>query len=176
MKIIDNFLDQKNFDELQNAIMGENFAWFYNDVIDSNDDIDKYQFIHTFYTNYVPTSNNIKTINPILNKIGPVSLLRIKANLLTRTLNIVENKFHVDMGIGYNQDGVAVVMPEEKLKLFTTSIFYVNTNNGYTKFEDGTKVESVANRLLSFPANIKHTGTSCTDQKTRVVINFNYFQ
>jgi len=52
---------------------------------------------------------------------------------------------------------------------------YVNTNNGYTKFEDGTKVESVANRLVTFPANMKHKGTSCTDEKIRVVINFNYF-
>ena len=43
-----------------------------------------------------------------------------------------------------------------------------------TIFEDGKKVESVANRMLTFPANMKHTGTSCTDEKTRVVINFNY--
>ena len=64
----------------------------------------------------------------------------------------------------------------EKLKQWTTSIFYVNTNNGYTKFEDGTKVESVANRMLTFPANMKHIGTSCTDEQTRVVINFNYFK
>ena len=64
---------------------------------------------------------------------------------------------------------------EEKLKQWTTSIFYMNTNNGYTIFENGTKVESVANRMITFPANIKHTGTSCTDEKTRVVINFNYF-
>ena len=47
-------------------------------------------------------------------------------------------------------------------------------NNGYSEFEDGTKVESVANRMVTFPANVKHTGTSCTDEKTRVVINFNY--
>ena len=52
----------------------------------------------------------------------------------------------------------------------------MNTNNGYTKFEDGTKIESVANRMVSFPTNTQHKGTSCTDQKTRVVINFNYFK
>ena len=66
-------------------------------------------------------------------------------------------------------------MLEEKLKQWTTSIFYVNTNNGYTEFEDGTKVESVENRLVTFSLNMKHRGTSCTDEKTRVVINFNYF-
>ncbi len=66
-------------------------------------------------------------------------------------------------------------MSEEKLKQWKTSIFYVNTNNGYTKFEDGTIVESVANRMVIFPANIKHTGTTCSDEKRRVVINFNYY-
>ena len=67
-------------------------------------------------------------------------------------------------------------MSEEKLKQWTTSIFYVNTNNGYTEFEDGTKIESVANRMVTFPTNLKHRGTSCTDEKIRVVINFNYFK
>jgi hypothetical protein len=50
----------------------------------------------------------------------------------------------------------------------------MNTNNGYTEFEDGTRVESVANRFISFPVGMKHRGTSCTDKKTRVVINFNF--
>ena len=94
-----------------------------------------------------------------------MSLWRIKANLLIRTPNIVENTFHVDIGD----------FSEEKLKQWTTSILYINTNNGYTKFEDGTKVESVANRMVIFPSNMKHTGTSCTDEKRRIVINFNYF-
>ena len=58
---------------------------------------------------------------------------------------------------------------------WTTSIFYMNTNNGYTEFENGAKVESVENRMVVFPAEMKHRGTSCTDKKIRVVINFNYF-
>ena len=65
---------------------------------------------------------------------------------------------------------------KEKLKQLTTAIFYANTNNGYTKFENGLIVESVANRMVFFSADMKHTGTSCTDEKTRVVINFNYFK
>ena len=53
-------------------------------------------------------------------------------------------------------------------------INYLNTYA--TKYEDGSKIESVANRLLSFPSNMKHTGTSCTDEKIRIVINFNYLK
>ena len=65
---------------------------------------------------------------------------------------------------------------DEVATKWTVSIFYINTNNGYTKFEDGTIVKSFANRLLTFPSNLKHCGTSCTDERTRVVINFNYFK
>jgi hypothetical protein len=166
VEIEDNFLEQNIFDELE-AILGidGNFTWYYNDHIDYERELNKFQFIHVFYYTPAPRSEYFEKLNPILTKINPVSLFRIKANLLTKTPTIVENEFHIDM------DG----MSEEKLKQWTTSIFYVNTNNGYTKFEDGTKVESVANRMVTFPANMKHTGTSCTDEKRRVVINFNYF-
>ena len=166
MEIIDDFLEQKVFDELQTLMMGDDFAWYFNKVIDNQTDLDKFQFVHTFYKNFVPHSTSLDRLSPIIIEINPLSLWRIKANLLTRTSNIVENKFHSD----------AAILVEEKAKQWTTSIFYVNTNNGYTKFKDGTIVESVANRLVSFPANMKHTGTSCTDEKIRIVINFNYFK
>ena len=55
-----------------------------------------------------------------------------------------------------------------------TAIFYVNTNDGYTEFEDSTRVESVANKIVIFDSKLKHRGTTCTNQKTRVVINLNY--
>ena len=166
MKIEDYFLEEKEFVPIQKVLMSGQFAWFYMDMIDDGEDIDKFQFIHNLYFNHAPTSEFLKTVEPILKKLNPMSLWRIKANLLIRTPNIVENTFHVDISD----------FSEEKLKQWTTSILYINTNNGYTKFEDGTKVESVANRMVIFPSNMKHTGTSCTDEKTRVVINFNYFR
>ena len=166
MKIEDNFLDQEKFDKLQTVIMGNGFAWFFSSIIDRVGDVDKFQFIHVFYFVPTPCSQYFEILNPILEKIDPISISRIKANLLTRTPKIVESLFHVDM----------IGMSEEKLKQWTTSIFYMNTNNGHTEFEDGTKVECVANRMVTFSSNLKHRGTSCTDEKTRVVINFNYFK
>ena len=182
-EIEDNFLKQEDFDKIQECIMKDfrhqlmkeergggkgpgPFPWFYNDIIDNLDDVDRFQFTHMFYSAPAPRSEYFENLlGPIFDKIKPISIARIKANLLTKTPNIVENEFHVDM-----------VMSEEKLKQWTTSIFYVNTNNGYTKFEDETIVESVANRMVTFPANMKHKGTSCTDERTRIVINFNYFK
>ena len=174
MKIEDNFLDQDDFYELQTHMMGSDLAWFYKPNIDYTDDVEKFQFIHLFYGFLLSVSQNIMILDPIINKILPISLWRIKANLLTKTPTIVENEFHIDIA-DYDDENRKTIFPE-KLKQLTTSIFYMNTNNGYTKFEDGTIVESVANRLVSFSADTKHKGTSCTDEKTRVVINFNYFK
>ena len=174
MKIEDNFLEQKEFDKLQVLMMGDNFAWAYTTEVDYGFVESKtFMFFHMFYLSPIPCSQYFEILKPILNIIDPLSLLRIKANLLTRTPNIIRNEFHVD--VGDLED-----FPE-RLKQLTTSIFYVNTNNGYTEFQDGriamenTKVESVANRMVTFPSNLRHRGTSCTDKKTRIVINFNYF-
>ena len=166
MKIEDNFLKQEEFEKIQ-KLMGEPspFPWFYADRIVFEDDVDKFQFIHAFYDNHMPMSPFSNELDSIINIIQPFSIVKIRAKLLTRTPEIVESTFHVD-----------IPLLEENLKQWTTSIFYINTNNGYTKFEDGTIVESVANRMVTFPANMKHCGTSCTDERRRIVINFNYFE
>jgi len=57
----------------------------------------------------------------------------------------------------------------------TTGIFYLNDNDGYTFFGTGEEVESKANRLVTFPVNTPHSGTSCTNTQNRVVLNLNYF-
>jgi len=164
--IKDNFLEKEVFTGLQGLLLGFDFPWYYNkDVVDEGEDTGSFQFTHMFYKLDAPHSEGYKTLIPIINELNLLSLLRIKANLQTKTPTLVKHTFHQDA------EGVAV----EKLKQWTNAIFYVNTNNGYTEFEDGTKVDSVANRLVTFPADIKHRGTSCTDEKTRVVINFNYY-
>ena len=60
------------------------------------------------------------------------------------------------------------------LKGHKTSVYYVNTNNGGTIFQNGKKAKSKANRLVEFDCHQNHAAVDCTDQKVRVVINFNY--
>ena len=167
MKIEDDFLNQEKFDELQKLMMSADFAWYFTDVVDYVEQVrDTFMFAHLFWVEGAPRSTDFVKVAPILQKMNPLALWRIKANLLTKTPTIVENEFHIDIGDA----------SEEKLAQWTTSIFYINTNNGYTKFENGATVQSVANRMVTFPSHMKHAGTSCTDEKTRVVINFNYFK
>jgi len=54
-------------------------------------------------------------------------------------------------------------------------LFGFNTCDGATVFEDGTRVDSVANRAILFDAHELHASTSCTNQKARFNLNINYF-
>ena len=159
--VIDNFLDPTEFNNLHHIILSGLIKWEYVPSIVNDDDGDKFQFVHVFYMNNSGEYPTLGFLNPLLNLIKPKELFRIKANILARTSEIEVNSFHNDMG-------------DLGISPWTTSIFYMNTNNGYTEFQKGAIVESKENRMVVFPAEMKHRGTSCTDKKIRVVINFNY--
>ena len=156
MKVIDNFLPFSQFKELQSSILGDQFPWFFNDHIHHRGD-GQYQYTHNFYR-YVDKepSQWYPLIHDCLRELRPQKLERIKANLNPQTLSHSRGGYHID---------VADV---------TTSIFYINTNNGWTEFHNGDKVECVENRMVIFDSNLEHEGVSCTDQLRKVVINFNY--
>ncbi len=156
MKVIDNFLPSSQFKEVQSFVLGDQFPWFFNDHIHHPGD-GRYQYTHSFYRyeNQEP-SQWYYLIHDCLRKLRPKSLSRIKANLNPQDLSHSRGGYHID---------VADV---------TTSIFYINTNNGWTEFKNGDKVECVENRMVIFDSNLEHEGVSCTDQLRKVVINFNY--
>jgi len=55
------------------------------------------------------------------------------------------------------------------------ALLSLNTCDGYTRFETGEKIDSVANRIIFFDPSIRHTSTNTTNDKRRININFNYF-
>lgn len=163
IEIIDNFLDKESFDAIKNTLLGREalFPWYFNLVVATDNDtsIDNFQFTHVFYNNLKPNSQYNSILTPLIDKLEIRSLIRIKANLVTKTEKIIEHGFHTDNPY-----------PDSK-----TSVFYVNTNNGYTKFDNGSIVNSIENRIATFNSTLSHTGSSCTDSQARVVINLNYF-
>lgn len=166
MKIIDNALQQEDFLEIKNTMLKGNFPWYYRPTKVMKNSAQQnqlyrdfnFQFVHIFYKWFKPRSEFVEILNPILDILQPVSLVRIKSNLTTRCSKLFEFNLHQDIE---NFSG-------------KTAIFYVNSNDGYTKFEDGTKVESIENRLIIFDSNVYHTGTTCTNRNVRCVINFNF--
>jgi hypothetical protein len=158
-KVIDNFLPSHQFQELKTLLLGDNFPWYFSPQIASTDKHKElYYFIHTFFNNHTIKSQFINVINPILEKINPVAIHRIKSNLYPNTNKYIQHGMHQDLNVPHKG-----------------ALFYVNTNNGHTILEDGTKIESIENRILFFDSNKLHCSTSCTDQKTRVTLNINYF-
>ena len=168
MKIIDNFLDDEIFQKLKSEIMSPIFDWNYvpmTDSITENSDIFSGQFVHLAYSNCVPRTTFFNSLLPVLNQLDVTTLNRVKLNLQPRTNKNVKGLFHTDLSGD---------MDSFTMSTWTTSIFYMNTNNGFTEFEDESIVESVENRMVIFSSDNKHRGTTCTDEQTRVVINFNF--
>ena len=160
--ITDTFIHPDDFQKLQMMMLGDEIPWYYMDNIDTLDDNDKFQFTHAFYDQEMGGWLSEYNLNLICQELKAKDIYRIKANLVPRTSEIEVGRFHTDI-------------PHEKLEgEWTTGILYMNTNNGYTEFENGTIVKTEANRFVCFPATMKHRGTSCTDKKARVVINFNF--
>ena len=166
VEVIDNFLPSYHFKVLQSVMMGPDFEWYYNDDVAYNDD-GRYQFIHGFYSSPLISPSKGKEIKSdsfflldlILQKLDVKKLYRIKANLNPRTLFNVKTGYHVD---------------ESELDPHKTAVYYINTNNGGTQFKKGKKIKSLANTMVIFDSHLLHAGITCTDEKRRVMINFNY--
>ena len=158
MNIIDDYLNMEDFDKLESIIDNPFFPWFFQKEQVKDDDP---FFCHILYCNDISQSEFYRPVLNIFKKhINWISLYRLNANLATKIGST--SKFHTDT----NRE-------EDETKM-TTSIFYLNTNNGYTEFENGEIVDSVQNRLVTFPTNTSHRAVGQTDTDKRIVLNFNY--
>lgn len=156
MKIIENFIDNKNIvNDIQSTLLSNTFPYFYNDHTSKPNDKSDFLFGHMlFYDEDVQSSYYNKILSPILGRLNYDYLLRAKINCYTKKDTHIETGMHVDM-----EDNHFV------------ALYSVNTNNGYTLFEDGTKVQSVANQLVIFDGQLKHCSVSQTDKNLRININ-----
>ena len=177
-KVIDNFLEEKNFKDVLEHITSTNFPWYYADSIVKKsksilsgyqkqpedvefDPVYDFQFCHMLYRDYEFKSQAARVIlKPFFKKLDVKASMRVKVNCGPNTPHHIKSGFHRD----------SMIEPPH-----LTALYYLNTNNGWTEFKDGRIVESVANRMLIFPSNLYHTGVSCTDEKVRLVINFNFY-
>jgi hypothetical protein len=162
IEIVDNFLPEEIFIQIRNVLCGTNFPWYYCNFVASPAKMDElFYFTHKFYDTErgEEVSSTIQLVEPILNMIQPKELIRVKGNLYPTYYEKKQDPFHVDYTFPHRG-----------------AIYYLNTNNGHTVFEDGTKVDAVANRIMFFDPTVPHASTRCTDAKVRVNVNFNYYE
>ena len=166
-EIIDDYLPQKEFQEIQTIFMEtspihkENIGWIYTSTVADKNESKNWKY---FYMNHMICFNSMVIspffdyILPALNKLDVKSLIRIKCNLFPNSEKVHEHDMHIDFDFSHKG-----------------AILYINSCNGYTKLEDGTKIDSVANRILFFDPSTPHCSTTTSDTTARFNINFNYF-
>tara|TARA_B100000787_G_C16183881_1_gene293444 strand:- start:597 stop:1076 length:480 start_codon:yes stop_codon:yes gene_type:complete len=157
MKVIKNILNDKDFKKLQEVILKQTFPWYYNNAQSEEND-NNFQFVHTFYWEDKILSPFWNYIAPILNTLKVKKIIRIKANLTTKKTEKIRSNMHIDT----------------KIKESKTAVFYCNSNNGSTIFENGEVITSEENKIVIFDSDKMHCAASCTDTNIRIVINFNY--
>ena len=160
-QVIDNFLPKENFIKIKELLLGKDFSWFYYSNISFNKKSEGplFYMTHLFYEQNKPNSNFYDFLKDnLLNFMDIKSLIRVKANFYPNQSIKEINEMHVDYDFKHKG-----------------AIFSINTNNGGTLLKDGTKIDSVENRILFFDPSIEHDSENCTDQKVRVNININYF-
>tara|TARA_B100000700_G_scaffold328448_1_gene446353 strand:+ start:6699 stop:7193 length:495 start_codon:yes stop_codon:yes gene_type:complete len=161
-QVIDDFLDEEYFNELRDLVMGSGFMWMYQDAVGTHADdrVGEFYFVHSLYngTQCEKESPMFNKIVPLLNALDMKSLVRARFLMYVNQGKQVVHESHQDTLFPHN-----------------AALLYLNTNDGYTGFDDGTKVQSVANRLVVFDGTQWHHSTTCTDEKTRCVIAVNYF-
>ena len=161
MQIIDNFLPDPDYKNIHKVITGAEFPWYYQDhKVEEGDNFS--QFSHLLWDPQRGIASSFyPVVGSLLNALEIGILFRVKLNLTLRTESPKVSSMHYD---NHCKDAI-------------TAIFYINTNNGYTLFEDGSKVDSVANRLVMFNSLTKHAGVSNTieDSEDRWVLNVNFF-
>ena len=175
VEIIDNFLDWDSFNTIFEYFFSNRCKWQVGQVIPDEedksvdydrdkviklcDDVDNIQFVKYFYFSAKPCKGFNIILNTLLLELDPAALIRIKANLNPRTEKIIRHGYHIDTTARNSK----------------TAVYYVNDCDGFTEFDDGQRVMSKQNRIVIFDSHLPHTGSSCTNNRRRVVINLNYF-
>jgi hypothetical protein len=178
IEVVDNFLPSDVWHSLYRKLLmsdkgnphtmvDDGIKWNYNPTISVNGDGSSSTgyFLHNllFDINKSEMFDTIaKPVESALNLDHYKTLHRAKVNLYPRTRKVEPHGFHVDL-IDDKGDTLDHV----------NCVYYVNSNDGYTEFEDGSRVASVENRIVIFDGHIKHRSTSCTNEPCRISINMN---
>jgi len=166
VNIKDSLLPEDTFSRIANTIMSGEFPWFYTPSVTMQEKatLMDYQFFHPVYIQDQIVSNYFQLLGPLFEAINAFSIFGCKVNCNPYSGDTIhEHGMHQDVRDLPN--GLRI----------NTAVFYLNTNNGYTLVKStNEKIESVANRLVTFDSEEYHTGSTTTDKKARYVVNINY--
>jgi hypothetical protein len=171
-QVIDNFLKYRDFERLKNSIIDNvDFSWFMNNDVTSSYDVEEtksfqkkywnWYMTHTMYLQ-IPYSTYFQQVTDLFAKefdqLDPFKTwIRIKANLYPYTSEVKEHQKHQDYPFQHK-----------------AAVFSLNTCDGFTRMSDGTKIDSIENRIIIFDGSEFHNSSTTSNAKQRVNINFNW--
>ena len=167
-RIIDDFISEDDLVKIeQNVLQASIFKAYESTAFQESDDVYDVMMNRVFFSPFYDSRTKpicdqeyLPYFYPIIDRISDLKvLLRVSLNLTFATPEPNVSQFHIDNHIQNS----------------FTNIFYLNSNNGGTKFEkSGDVVQSQRNRLVTFPSFLKHAAVNTTDTKLRWVLNINY--
>jgi len=181
VNVIDDFLPQEEFEKIRDLIMWNvDFAFYMQKSVSTfgDDNCLDHGFWNWYATHVAfrdddynsPTGYRKEcilsrhfqliydTFIPRFEKMGIYTRLqRIKINMYPHTKEVMEHKPHYDTDVPHRG-----------------ALFSLNTCNGFTKLHEGTKIDSVENRLMLFHPNYLHNSSTASNVPARYNINFNF--
>ena len=174
---LDNFLPEVTFNHIQKMLMDVSgqFPYNYRSGLSFPEDRG-FIFSNTLFHDYPTPLKNMhphpmqiirrdmepwfnSIAIPLVSRLSMSRLLRVFVNCNPRMSRIdpLMSAFHTDF------DSPHLV-----------GIYCVNTCNGYTEFEDNTRLESIANTMYVFDGSLAHRAVMQTDENIRVNINIGF--
>lgn len=168
MKILDDFLPLEKFLELEEYIFSEDYSWKFTSHLNDNTKFgDDFQLV-----NYI-----VRDTYPLYKSAMYQTLFIMEeyVKLTGETINIINAKSNCFIKKDKNYGmGMHLDIEDIRYENFHTLIYYVNSNNGGTRFINGDFIESKANRALIVDGSIEHESVIQTDELRRILFNINF--
>jgi hypothetical protein len=167
---IENFLPLALEQEIRNALLSDNFPWFFNNSTtpENKECLTAFQFTHSFFTidrgwnsSWSSLIQRMLDVAQLKIKIDPTKLIRAKANLVPLFNHVRDSSLiHKDV----QESG------------FKSLLYYVDNSDGDTIIFDEDKIFTQKitpkrNTAIFFDSNIWHSPSPPTQHKRRVIIN-----
>ena len=178
IKIFEDYLPDKEYKHIYETVDDLKFMWRRSNILrDPDDPKVKDNNEPPFCGNPLYNIQMCRTVYSVVSGTEEKSLILgccapLFQKLKITKKNLISSKFNLTLNHG--EETLSGFHVDNKLEGGLTGIYYITTDNGYTLFEDGTKVSTVANKLVIFSNNTRHAGVSCTDTKYRMVLNINW--
>jgi|13_taG_2_1085334.scaffolds.fasta_scaffold09389_3 hypothetical protein len=159
--IVDNFVEENIFEQFKHSTLQNNEVPFFPQNYDSYREDNNFYLSHIIYQNHKPKSSKVFSWLEqfVFPNLQIYILLKSSINLYTRTETQPQPKLERD----YNYK-------------FKTAILSLDTCNGYTILEDGTKFDSIQNRMIIFNSYTPYANVTCTDKNYKANLIINYIE